>query len=134
MTANPAAPVYGLWKTKDAGLNFTHVMIKEIDPILIDVFNEVNITGTECGATGALAVDPTDPSVVYVGGSRKGYLLPGNRSWEQALMRVDTRNMLMSGGGGAVKNLWQTANIIRKEGFGAAVRSSIEDLADWAEV
>ena len=29
---------------------------------------------------------------------------------------------------------WQTANIIRKEGFGAAVRSSIEDLADWAEV
>jgi class 3 adenylate cyclase len=30
--------------------------------------------------------------------------------------------------------LWQTANIIRKEGFGAAVRSSIEDLADWAEV
>jgi len=23
---------------------------------------------------------------------------------------------------------------MRKEGFGAAVRSSIEDLADWAEV
>ena len=30
--------------------------------------------------------------------------------------------------------MWQTANILRKEGFGAAVRSSIEDLADWAEV
>ena len=30
--------------------------------------------------------------------------------------------------------MWQTANIIRKEGFGAAVRSSIEDLANWAEV
>jgi class 3 adenylate cyclase len=30
--------------------------------------------------------------------------------------------------------VWQTANIIRKEGFGAAVASSIEDLADWAEV
>ena len=30
--------------------------------------------------------------------------------------------------------MWQTANIIRKEGFGAAVASSIEDLADWAEV
>jgi class 3 adenylate cyclase len=48
--------------------------------------------------------------------------------------RVDTRNMLLTGGREAVKNIWQTANIIRKEGFGAAVRSSIEDLADWAEV
>ncbi|MFZ0230140.1 MAG: adenylate/guanylate cyclase domain-containing protein, partial [Mycobacterium sp.] len=34
----------------------------------------------------------------------------------------------------AVKTVWQTANLVRKEGFGAAVRSSIEDLADWAEV
>jgi adenylate cyclase len=48
--------------------------------------------------------------------------------------RVDTRNMLLSGGREAVKTMWQTASIIRKEGFGAAVRSSIEDLADWAEV
>ena len=48
--------------------------------------------------------------------------------------RVDTRNVLLSGGREAVKTMWQTANIIRKEGFGAAVRSSIEDLADWAEV
>ncbi len=31
--------------------------------------------------------------------------------------------------------MWNTANVMRKEGFGAAVRSSsIEDLADWAEV
>ena len=30
--------------------------------------------------------------------------------------------------------VWQTANILRKDGLGAAVRSSIEDLADWAEV
>ena len=42
--------------------------------------------------------------------------------------------MLLSGGREAVKKVWQTANIMRKEGFGAAVRSSIEDLADWAEV
>src|SRR6202453_1141279 len=41
---------------------------------------------------------------------------------------------LLSGGREAVKTVWQTANIVRKEGFGAAVRSSIEDLADWAEV
>src|SRR4029077_18384768 len=48
--------------------------------------------------------------------------------------RVDTRNMLFSGGREAVKQVWQTANILRKDGLGAAVRSSIEDLADWAEV
>jgi class 3 adenylate cyclase len=48
--------------------------------------------------------------------------------------RVDTRQQLITGGREAVKSLWQTANVIRKEGFGAAVRSSIEELADWAEV
>ncbi|HEX2212329.1 MAG TPA: adenylate/guanylate cyclase domain-containing protein, partial [Mycobacterium sp.] len=48
--------------------------------------------------------------------------------------RVDTKNMLISGGREAVKQMWQTANILRKDGFEAAVRSSIEDLADWAEV
>lgn len=48
--------------------------------------------------------------------------------------RLDTRNMLFSGGREAVKQVWQTANILRKDGLGAAVRSSIEDLADWAEV
>ena len=48
--------------------------------------------------------------------------------------RVDTKNMLLSGGREAVKTMWQTANILRKDGLGAAVRSSIEDLADWAEV
>jgi class 3 adenylate cyclase len=53
---------------------------------------------------------------------------------EQLRSRVDTRNMLLSGGREAVKTVWQTANIMRKDGFGAAVRSSIEDLADWAEV
>jgi adenylate cyclase len=56
------------------------------------------------------------------------------READELRSRVDTRNMLLSGGRGAVKTMWQTANIIRKEGFGAAVRSSIEDLADWAAV
>jgi adenylate cyclase len=34
----------------------------------------------------------------------------------------------------AVKRAWQTAKLVRNEGFGAAVRSSIEELADWAKV
>jgi adenylate cyclase len=41
---------------------------------------------------------------------------------------------LLQFGSKAVKTVWQTANLVRKQGFGAAVRSSIEDLADWAEV
>lgn len=56
------------------------------------------------------------------------------READELHSRLDPRNALMSGGREAVKTMWQTANIIRKEGFGAAVRSSIEDLADWAEV
>lgn len=48
--------------------------------------------------------------------------------------RVDTRNMLLSGGREAVKTVWQTANLVREKGFGGAIRSSIEDLADWFEV
>jgi class 3 adenylate cyclase len=48
--------------------------------------------------------------------------------------KVDTRANLLAGGREAVKTVWQTANIMRREGFGAAVRSNIEDLADWAEV
>jgi adenylate cyclase len=58
-----------------------------------------------------------------------------SREESEALRRrPDTRAMLLSGSRDAVKTVWQTANILRKEGFGAAVRSSIEDLADWAEV
>jgi adenylate cyclase len=63
-----------------------------------------------------------------------GQLTRARREADELRSRVDTRNMLLSGGREAVKTMWQTANIIRKEGFGAAVRSSIEDLADWAEV
>lgn len=48
--------------------------------------------------------------------------------------RVDARQRLISGGREAVKTVWQTANLVRTQGFGAAVRSSIEELADWAEV
>lgn len=53
---------------------------------------------------------------------------------EDLRRRVDTRNLLLSGGTKAVKTVWQTASILRRDGLGAAVRSSIEELADWAEV
>jgi len=56
------------------------------------------------------------------------------READELHARFDTRNMLFSGGREAVKNLWQTANLVREKGFGGALRSSIEDLADWFEV
>ncbi|MGV0836057.1 adenylate/guanylate cyclase domain-containing protein [Mycolicibacterium thermoresistibile] len=56
------------------------------------------------------------------------------REVEDLRRRLDARTALVSSGREAVKTVWQTANILRKDGLGAAVRSSIEDLADWAEV
>jgi adenylate cyclase len=62
-------------------------------------------------------------------------LLARSRREADALRhRVDTRNRLLAGGREAVKTVWQTANLVRKEGIAGAVRSSIEELADWAEV
>jgi class 3 adenylate cyclase len=61
-------------------------------------------------------------------------LARSRREVDELRHRTDPRRWLLSGGREAVKTVWQTANIVRKEGFGAAVRSSIEDLADWAEV
>jgi class 3 adenylate cyclase len=61
-------------------------------------------------------------------------LARGRRELEELRQRTDARNQLLSGGREAVKRVWNAANVMRKEGFGAAVRSSIEDLADWAEV
>lgn len=61
-------------------------------------------------------------------------LVGARQEVEELRQRSDTRNRLLSGGREAVKTVWNTANLVRKEGFGAVVRSSIEDLADWAEV
>ena len=57
-----------------------------------------------------------------------------NEELAELQRKLDTRANLVLGGREAVKTVWQTANILRKEGFGAAVRSNIEDLADWAAV
>jgi class 3 adenylate cyclase len=61
-------------------------------------------------------------------------LVRSRREVDDLRQRTDTRNRLLTGGREAVKTVWNTANLMRKEGFGAVVRSSIEDLADWAEV
>ena len=53
---------------------------------------------------------------------------------DELQQRLDTRNLLWTGGREAVKTVWQTANLVRSQGFGGAVRTSIEELADWADV
>jgi class 3 adenylate cyclase len=61
-------------------------------------------------------------------------LQASRRDADEMRARLDTRTMLWSGGREAVKQVWQTANLVRSQGFGGAVRSSIEELADWADV
>lgn len=61
-------------------------------------------------------------------------LARSRRELEEMRQRADPYNKFLSGSREAVKTVWETANRVRKQGFGAAVRGSIEDLADWAEV
>src|ERR1700739_745216 len=61
-------------------------------------------------------------------------LARSRREVDELRQRTDARNWLLSSGREAVKTVWNTANLMRKEGFGAVVRRSIEDLAEWAGV
>lgn len=89
------------------------------------------MTGTTI-ALGVLGLIVVAEAVVIVVQTRR--LARRTEELAAAQRRVDTRANLIAGGKETLKQVWQTANIVRKEGFGAAVRSSIEDLADWAEV
>lgn len=44
------------------------------------------------------------------------------------------RDRLLPSGRGAVRAVWETAALVRERGVGGALRSSIEDLAGWAQV
>ena len=88
------------------------------DPLHILVYVLAGVAVVEAAAIGTVLV----------------LLVRSRREAEELRRRTDTRNRLLTGGRGAVKTVWETASVLRKEGFGAAVRNSIEDLADWAEV
>jgi subtilisin-like proprotein convertase family protein len=98
--AAPSGAFYGLFETKDFGENWTQVMVATVDqaiPTNNVLSPEYQITGTgEFTAQGnntlTLAVDPVDPSVVYLGGSStylNGTAVPN----ETALARIDTTNI-----------------------------------------
>lgn len=62
-------------------------------------------------------------------------LRAARREIEELRAPAESRtSLLLAGGRAAVKTMWQTANLINREGLGGAVRSSIEELAGWAEV
>src|SRR3954469_8358721 len=64
---------------------------------------------------GIAAVEAVALVVVWVIYTRQ------KREIEELRRRLDARNTLLSGGREAVKQVWQTANILRKDGLGAAV-------------
>jgi class 3 adenylate cyclase len=88
------------------------------DPLHTALYVVAGIAALEAGAVATLWV----------------LLQRSRRELEELQQRNDPTRRLLSGGREAVKTVWNTANRVRKEGFGAAMRSSIEDLADWAEV
>lgn len=49
-------------------------------------------------------------------------------------LETSAKQRLLHGSREAVKTVWNTANLVRKKGFTGAVRTSVEDLASWAEV
>jgi hypothetical protein len=96
--ANPDTNrIYGLYKTKDNLLDFTHVMLRQEDPRSTadnPLFDDINLTGNEGVNVGAMAVDPNNAAVVYVGGSTRYYTGDANHPDEgHGIIRVDTGDM-----------------------------------------
>jgi hypothetical protein len=93
----------GLYKTKDNFLNFTKVRLKEFvgyassNP-LQPIYQDIALSGRNAINSGSVLVDPTNPNVVYVGGS-DAYLQPGDNApvvgkhQYHSLIRVDTGDM-----------------------------------------
>ncbi len=99
VTATNTPTIYGLYKSGNQTLGitaFTHVMIREQqgggapdEP----AFKDINFSNVDASNTGVLVVDPTDPNVVYLGGSEE-YGLGGEAGDNHGLLRIDTGNMV----------------------------------------
>ena len=102
VVATPAGGLYGIFVTKDYGQNWTLIHISTLPPITAGALtfnqalptNDVTqpvypVIGSTLFPQGnynmSIAVDPTDPSVIYVGGTADGS--------ESALIRIDISTM-----------------------------------------
>ena len=97
--STPAGTFDGLFVTKDFGQNWTPVRIPTLPPVFADFGQAIatnNVGSPDYGITGGpqfnqgnynltLAVDPTNPAVVYLGGSKDGN--------QTGLIRVDSTNL-----------------------------------------
>jgi hypothetical protein len=86
----------GLFKTRDGGRSWSPIMVRELEPPPITHFVNLFTDGHEANEVGALAVDPNNPNVLYVGASTR-YPQPGEGTTfgvpRHSLIRVDTTNM-----------------------------------------
>ncbi len=83
----------GLYKSKNNMLDFTSVMLKQpgfMHNRFTENYVDIGLVGDEGSTVGALSVDPSNPNVVYVGGSRR---FDDTTTPQHALIRVDTGNM-----------------------------------------
>ena len=83
----------GLYKSADTVLlsNYTKIMLKQdISGGGTHNFQDIDLLDRDGSNVGALVVDPTNPNVVYVGGSNRW---GATSTLEHALIRVDTGNM-----------------------------------------
>jgi len=85
---NATGPIGGLYKSSDAGLNWTKVMLRANTAAAgaAPSFQDINLLGNGAGNVGALVLDATDANVVYVGGA-------DNAAQSFGLIRVDTGDM-----------------------------------------
>ncbi len=100
VVANPNGTMHGLFVTKDAGANWTqiHLPVRIIPsttsfvPTAIPSNDETNPDHNPLGTQGnydvTLAVDPNNPSIVYVGGTEDFVGQPAG-----GLLRVDTTGL-----------------------------------------
>jgi subtilisin-like proprotein convertase family protein len=100
VVANPDGTMHGLYVTKDAGANWTqiHLPVRIIQvsgtfvPEAIPSNDETNPDHNPLGTQGnydvTLAVDPNNPSIVYVGGTEDFVGQPAG-----GLLRVDTTGL-----------------------------------------
>ncbi len=94
-TFNNTPGIYGLYKNSGGALGnqaWTHVMLREqaggASPDQPPFVN-IDLTGVDASNSGAMIVDPTDPNVVYIGGSEE---YPTG-DLDNGLIRIDTGNM-----------------------------------------
>jgi hypothetical protein len=67
---------FGLYKSSDGGLNWTHVRLRDQTNFQVDsngvaspIYSDLNLLGHDAANGASMAVDKTDPNVVYIGGT-----------------------------------------------------------------